>query len=81
MKKGLMAGFLLPSFVCILSAFAQSQVCEIKYGERKVDIRRNASASFRSEINNSNSFCYQIGNEVDKWGKSLDNKPIFACCR
>ncbi len=80
-KKRLIASLFLSFFVIPCSVFAQTQICEIKYGEGKGSLKRNSTHSFRSEMNHSNAICYQIGNEVDESGRSLEDKPIFACCR
>lgn len=59
---------------------ADTQICEIKYGEKNLD-QNKAINSFTRLLNNQNiEKCHQIGIEFNEFGEELSDKPIYACC-
>ena len=72
-------GFIILLWTLISGPFALAQTCEIKHGIEERNSLQFYSPSIGNEINDVT--CYQIGNEFNSAGKSLEGKPIFACCR
>ncbi len=70
---------LIASFANGELAFGQIRICEIKFGERALDLK-SSSATAVSE-NPWKKICYQIGVEHDSQGNPEESKPIYACCR
>ncbi len=68
-------------WVLPVGLYAQTQTCEIKHGLEKISSGKYPSyrASIFDEL--SDRTCYQIGNEFNSGGNSLEDKPIFACCK
>ena len=63
-----------------IKVFSQVQICEIIYDEKGLDQQNELSSSNLKLNHQSRKRCTQIGNEFNKYGDSLPDKPIFACC-
>ncbi len=83
--SGLKSGiFLLLRIAILVNLFptgvsAEVQICEIKYGQKNLE-RSKSLERLTQLLNNKKESCYQIGNEFNKEGKAIPEKPIYACC-
>ena len=59
---------------------AETQICEIRYGEKDLDKEKRANPISRLLNNESQKKCHKIGMEYDNFGQEIPEKPIYACC-
>ncbi len=71
---------ILPVLIVLMSQqqliVAKERTCVIKYGKKNLQQK-----SIPVPFGPMRSYCYQIGVEFDRFGDSIPEKPIFACCR
>jgi len=80
--KGCLFYFFLSFLIAPSSTFAAIQTCEIKYGEKDLDIKKpKPKPKFAEMINTNRIFCQKIGYEYNNLGNILNDKPIYACCK
>ena len=79
MKKLFFTVFVYMAFP--LTAFPETQICEIKYGEKNLTKQGGEETVGRLMNNKRKERCDQIGNEFNKDGIELKDKPIYACCK
>ena len=74
------ASVLLIWVVLQLNCFAQTRICQIKYGTKSVE-NNNLIRGKTPLLQKIRKGCYQIGFEHNASGTKLPERPIFACCR
>ncbi len=63
-------------FLSQQSTLAKERICVIKYGQKNLNTKSRSLA-----FNSIENYCYQIGQEFDRFGDAIPDRPIFACCK
>ena len=61
-------------------ALAEVKICEIKYNQQGLAKRKEKKKIENLLNNKKEEECHLIGNEYDKHGNEIPEKPIYACC-
>ena len=59
---------------------AEVKVCDIKYNQKELEEKRKNKSISNLFNNKKGEKCHFIGNEYDRHGNELPEKPIYACC-
>ncbi len=66
---------------CGISYGQDLEVCEIKYGSSRLIQQKRSMNALERGIKKQRLRCTKIGEEINKFGEFIKQKPIYACCK